>query len=286
MHLGSPVRICYIDESGDVGALPAVPSATGNDQPVLVIAGLFVDKDRLEGLTHDFLNAKYRFFPGLPYRSTNYLDRIITEIKGSDLRRNVTRGTRDQRRHALGFLDQIVSILKQHNVQLVARIWVKGLGQPFVGRSVYTSSIQALCTYFDHYLTVAQDFGFCIADSRSHMLNVTVSHSVFTQKFRANPTVYQRVLEVPTFGHSENYAGIQICDIVCSALLYPIACFAYCTGFVANLHVQPTATIVRQRYGAALKALQYRYQDLSGHWIGGLVVADMLQQRNSTGMFR
>jgi hypothetical protein len=118
------------------------------------------------------------------------------------------------------------------------------------------------------------------------MLNVIVSHSVFTQKFRANPTVYQRVLEVPAFGHSENHAGIQICYIVCSALLYPIACFAYCTDFVANIHVQPSANILRQRYGEALKSLQHRYQDLSHHWTGGLVMSDMLQQRNSTGMFR
>lgn len=280
------MRICYIDEAGDIGPLPAAPSPTGNDQPVLVIAGLFVDKNNLEGLTHDFLNAKYRFFPRLPYRSTNYLDRIITEIKGSELRRNVTRGTKAQRRHAIGFLDQIVSILQKHSVQLVSRVWIKGLGQPFIGRSVYTSSIQALCTYFDHYLEDAQDFGFCIADSRAHMLNVTVSHSVFTQKFRANPMVYQRILEVPSFGHSENHAGIQICDIICSSLLYPIACFSYCTGFVTNVHVQSTATILKKRYGEALRGLQHRYQDLNGRWTGGLVIADMLQQRNSTAMFR
>jgi hypothetical protein len=280
------MRICYLDESGDVGPIPVAPSPTGNDQPVLVIAGLFVDKDRLEGLTHDFLNAKYRFFPGLPYPSTNYLDRILTEIKGSDIRRNVTRGTPAQQRQALGFLDQIILILQKNNVQIAARIWIKGLGQPFIGRSVYTSSIQGLCTYFDHYLSDAQDFGVCIADSRTHFLNVNVSHSVFTQKFRANPTVYQRIVEVPTFGHSENYAGIQICDLLCSALLYPIACFAYCTGFVANVHVQPTTTILRQRYGVATRNMQHRFQDVNGRWVGGLVVSDAIQQRNSLGMFR
>jgi hypothetical protein len=280
------MRICYLDESGDVGPIPANPSPTGNDQPVLVIAGLFVDKDRLEGLTHDFLNAKHRFFPGLPYISGNYLDRIVTEIKGSDIRRNVTRGTPAQQRQALGFLDQIITILRNNHVQIAARIWIKGLGQPFVGKSVYTSSIQAICTYFDRYLSDAQDFGVGIADSRTHFLNINVAHSVFTQKFRANPTVYQRIIEVPTFGHSENHAGIQICDLLCSALLYPIACFAYCTGFVSNVHVQHTATVLRQRYGVALKGLQYRYQDLNGKWTGGLVVSDAIQQRNALSMFQ
>lgn len=280
------MRICYIDEAGDVQALPAAPSLTGNDQPVLIIAGLFIDKDRIDGLTRDFLSVKYRFFPGLFSRSGNYLDGIIPEVKGADVRRNVTRGSNQQRRHAIGFLDQIISIVQRHDVHLVARIWIKGPGVPFAGRSVYTSSIQGICTYFDHYLAQAQDFGFRIADSREHSLDVNVSHSVFTQRFRAASAVYQRIVEMPTFGHSENHACIQICDLLCSALLYPIACFAYCTGFVANVHVQPRATILRQRYGQALKNLQYRYQEPSGHWTGGLVVADALQQRNSSGMFR
>jgi hypothetical protein len=262
------------------------PAASENNQPVLVIAGLFVDKDRLAGLTHDFLNAKYRFFPGLCRGSLNYLDRIIPEVKGADLRRNITRGSHAQQRQVIGFLDHIFDIVEQHDVKLVARIWIKGLGQPFVGRSVYTSSIQSLCTYFDHHLAQVPDFGFCIADSRAHLLNVEVSHSVFTQKFRAVPTVYQRIVEVPTFGQSENHAGIQLCDILCSALLYPIACFAYCTGFVGNVHVQPRASVLRQRYGERIKNLQHRYQDLNGRWTGGMVVSDALQQRNSAAMFR
>lgn len=278
------MRICYIDESGDVQALPATPAA--NDQPVLVIAGLFINKDRLAGLTHDFLALKYRFFPGLPYPTTSYLDRIIPEIKGAELRRNLLRGTRAEHRHAIGFLDQVLTMLEHHDARIVSRIWIKGVGAPFIGRSVYTSSIQSICTYFDHYLTAAGDFGFCLADSREHMLNVNVSHSVFTQKFRTAPAAYDRIVELPAFGHSENHAGIQICDILCSALLFPIACFAYCTGFVANVHVQPTATALRARYGQRIKDLQYRYQDPNGRWMGGLTVADALQQRNSGGMFR
>lgn len=283
---GVPMRICYLDEAGDVGPIPAHPSPSGNDQPVLVIAGLFVDTDRLARLTHDFLSAKHRFFPGLPYISENYLDRIVTEVKGSDIRRNVTRGTSAQQRHAFGFLDRIIAILRDNQVRIAARIWVKGLGEPFDGKSVYTSSIQALCTYFDHYLSETGEFGIGIADSRTHFLNVNVAHSVFTQKFRANPSAYQRIAETPAFGHSENHAGIQICDLLCSALLYPIACFAYCEGFVRNVHVQPAAVAMRRRYGSILKDLQYRYRDANGRWTGGLVVADAIRQKNALGMFQ
>ena len=34
------MRVCYIDEAGDLGALADPPQP--NDQPVLVIAGLFM----------------------------------------------------------------------------------------------------------------------------------------------------------------------------------------------------------------------------------------------------
>lgn len=280
------MRILYIDESGDLGSLPAAPSPSGNDQPVLVIAGLIVDADRLEGITQDFLALKSRWFPGLPYPSANHLDKIIPEIKGSEVRRNAIRGTRNVARHAVGFLDHLLKMLEAHNVKLLARVWIKGLGQPFNGRSVYTSSIQGLYTYFEHFLTEESDFGFAIADSRDHLKNVNVAHSVFTQKFRASSTVYSRVLELPTFGHSENHAGIQICDLVCSALLYPIAAEAYCTGYVANLHVQARAARLKQRFGQRLKALQHRYQDPSGRWIGGVTVSDALAGRNAGLMFR
>lgn len=279
------MHILYIDEAGDLGALPASPPANGNDQPVLVIGGLVINALRLDHVTQDFLDLKRRWFPGLPYPSDKHLDGILPEIKGADLRRNATRGSRRVKRHAIGFLDKIVQLLADYDVKLVARIWVKPLGQPFEGRPVYTSSIQAIYTYFDHFLQKNEDFGFCIADSRDHLKNVNVAHSIFTQKFRLTTSTYDRVLELPTFSHSENHAGLQLCDIVCSALLYPIACQAYCEGLIANVHVQPNAGDLRLRYGSKLKDLQHRYQEASGRWVGGVVVSDALRKQTSALMF-
>jgi len=34
---------------------------------------------------------------------------------------------------------------------------------------------------------------------------------------------------------------LQVCDLVCSALLYPIVCHAYC--HVDNIHVHPTGAV-------------------------------------------
>ena len=158
---------------------------------------------------------------------------------------------------------------------------------PFEPTPVYTSSIQGICTYFDHHLTQAGDIGVCIADSRNKFKNIRVSHSVFTQKFSPAAQAYRRIVELPTFGHSDNHAGLQVCDILCSALLYPVACHAYCTGHVHNVHVQPAAASLRQRYGSQLKALQYRYLDATtNRYRGGLVVSDAIAQRNASLMFR
>ena len=279
------LQVCFIDEAGDLGALGNPPQP--NDQPVLVIGGLFVDVANLASLTDNFLTLKFQYFPGLPYPSAKHLDRILPEIKGADIRSNATRGTARQRTHAIGFLDRFLGLLRHHDVRMVARIWVKGIGARFDATPVYTSSIQGICGYFEHYLTQTDSAGLCIADSRNKFKNVNVSHSIFTQKFRPAARRYQTLVELPTFGHSENHAGLQICDIVCSALLYPIACFAYCTGHVNNVHVQPRAADLRNRYGQQLKALQYRYDNpMTGHFEGGFVVADAIGRQTGSSMFR
>ena len=277
------MQLCFIDEAGDLGALRDPPAP--NDQPVLVVAGLFVDAARLAPLTHDYLDLKHRFFPNLNYPSTRRLDRVLPEIKGAELRKHATRGNARQKRHAVGFLDHVMGLIGRHDVRVVARISIKAPGSPFKGTAVYTSSIQALCRYFEHYLNERDSSGSCIADSRSKSKNLRVSHSIFTQKFSAVPN-YERLIELPTFGHSDNHAGLQICDIVCSGLLYPIACFAYCTGHVNNVHVQSGASRLRSRYGQQLKERQHRYYDAEvGRHVGGVVVSDYVNQRSGALMF-
>ncbi|MDE0348028.1 MAG: DUF3800 domain-containing protein [Boseongicola sp.] len=279
------MKICFIDEAGDLGELHNPPQP--NDQPVLVIGGLMVDAAELQALTGEFLSLKHRYFPNLPYPSGGPLDRILPEIKGADLRRNATRGNARQRLHAISFLDRIVGLLQRRDVKLIARIWVKGIGMPFDATSVYTSSIQGICSYFDHYLNHTGDIGVCIADSRNKFKNVNVSHSIFTQKFSPAVQAYPRIVELPTFGHSDNHASLQLCDIVCSALLFPVACFAYCTGHVNNVHVQPAAANLRDRNGSQFKALQFRFRDpATGRYSGGLVVADALGHRSGSLMFQ
>ena len=134
------MKICFIDEAGDLGPLADPPQP--NDQPVLVVGGLFVEAANFLALTADFLHLKYQYLPNLPYPSRRLLDRILPEIKGANIRNNVLRGNARQRHHAIGSLDRVFGMLRRHDVRLVARISVKGIGMPFDSTSVYASSIQ------------------------------------------------------------------------------------------------------------------------------------------------
>ncbi len=103
------MKICLVDEAGDLGAVAFPPRQ--NDQPVLVIGGLFLDVANLHDFTEEFLHLKSLYFPNLPYPSQMPLDRILVEVNGQDLRRNLTRGTRNQSRHAFGFVDRTLGLL-------------------------------------------------------------------------------------------------------------------------------------------------------------------------------
>lgn len=273
--------LSYIDEAGCPGALP---SATSNVQPVLVIASLFLPQDQLVALTKNFLLLKRHFNPALA-GPNHWWDIAKAEIKGANLRSDIRNGGRNRRRAVYGFLDRVLTLLEKSDAKLVARIYVKGPGASFDGKAVYTSSVQALCSTFQHFLTVKKMHGFLIADSRTPSLNSVVSHSVFTQKFRSAGDAYDRIMEMPTFGHSENHAAIQITDFLCSTILSPMATSTFCQGHINSVHVHARDNDIRLRYAARIKALCYRYNDANGRMRGGLTVHDAIAQRSSAAMF-
>ena len=177
-----------------------------------------------------------------------------------------------------------MSLLEKHAIQIIGRVWVKGIGKPFVGRSVYTSSVQHVCTYFNHFLATTKGVGFLIADSRDPALNANVSHSIFTMKFKAAGDAFPQLVEMPSFGHSENHVGIQMADILCSAFLFPMATCTYCLGHVTCTHVQTSHIGLKRRFGARLRAIQYLYQE-AGKWKGGITVSDPLGQKSAAALF-
>lgn len=191
-----------------------------------------------------------------------------------------------QRRHVFGFLNGVLDICEAFDAKIVGRVWIKAIGQPFDDVAVYTSSIQAICAYFHDYLARQNDLGIIIADSRVKQLNTQVAHSIFTQKFKSSGDVYDRIVELPTFAHSDNHAGLQLCDYLVSAIITPLAVRAYCEGHLTGVHIRPNYRHWPKFYGGRIEALQHRFQQANARWIGGITVSDAIGQRHGGHLFR
>ena len=225
------------------------------------------------------------FFPGLALQHRRHFDLLLTEVKGTDLRRRLLEGKRG-RRFALAVFDTLVGLMEDHRARIFGRIWIKEIGVPINHTAIYTSSIQAICACFQDFLASTDETGIAIADSRTHGQNTRVSHSIFTQKFKTAGDAYSRILEMPTFGHSENHVGLQIADLLCSGLLFPMAAYAYCHGHLRSIHVRSEYKILRDRYGARLMKLQHRYCDAMGtRMVGGLTVSDGIGKKSGAYLF-
>lgn len=276
--------IAYMDDAGDLGAVANPPQH--NDQPVFALTLLLVNQTRLSALVPEFLQIKRNFYPGLIPPASHFLAAVLKEVKGADLRRDIATGSRNQVRHATRFLSEAVDLSLRADIKLVSKVFVKGIGQQMNHTAVYTTACQSLFKSFDHYLSTVDDVGFCIADSRNKGLNVPVAHSIFTQMFSTKRAHYPRILELPTFGHSDNHVGVQLCDLLTSALIVPTAVHTYCTGHIANVHVQAGYSRIRARFTTRLRQLLYRYQDAQQLWRGGLTVSDAILHRPSSEMFK
>jgi len=274
---------CYVDEAGDMGAIADPPRK--NDQPVFVLGGLFVAAECIDSLTLDYMDLMGRFFPGKMAQGGR-LDRILQEVKGCDIRKHACGANRNRRRHAVGFLDGVFSLLERVGACFVARCWIKSPGHPFDGRSVYTSSLQAICHEFDEFLQQRGVCGVVIVDSRFKKENTNAAHSIFTQRHAQDGPHYRALAEIPTFGHSDNHAGLQLCDMLVSAVIFPIACAAYCSQMTSSCHVRPQALHLRDRFGKRLKKMGFRYFDSSSDRMrGGITLSDPVGRRAARYLF-
>jgi hypothetical protein len=277
------ISICYIDEAGCPGVLPTAHSIV---QPALVISALIVDADKLKALTNDFIKLKVRYFPGKFSRLHHDLDALMVEIKGADIRQGLRHGDKGKVQHHQKFLDDLFSLLDTAGARLVSRIWIKGIGQPFDGRAVYTATTQRIATLFQHYLGKNQGCGIMIGDFRDPKRNSHISHSVFTQKHKRgyNGDAYPNLIEAPTFGISDNHAGLQVVDLITSAVIYPIATHLYCRGFVHSTHVNAGDSRIHLRYRARLKKVQYT-PHIDGKIQHGITVNDPHANKTSYDIF-
>lgn len=276
--------ICYIDEAGCTGA---IPDPTSSIQPVFSIAGIFVNQSKLNSLTNDLLQLKQNFFPNRLPSGSQYYDWMAVEIKGAELRRQARNTSRNDRRFAYMVIGRALEILENHSVKLVGRVYVKKIGEQFNGAAVYTKSVQSICESFQEFLVRMHSSGIVIADSRNKPKNANVAHSIFTQRHRAIGDPYSHMVELPTFGHSDNHAGLQFADLLCSSLLFPIAAQVCISPHLTNqLHCSPHYLNLKSRYGERIKNLQFRYQDPSTtYWYGGLKLSDPMSKNTVKSLF-
>ena len=272
--------VCYIDESGGFEAPNSGPRT-----PLMVFAGLVVRASAIGDITADFLALKRRFYPG---EAARHLDYVLSEVKGSELRWAVRSGSHRERRHAFGVLDGVLRLIEQHDIRLLGRVWVKEPKRALKPDSTYTFAVQDIAQHFDDFLERQNSSGLVICDGRDHRQDVRVAHSVFTQKHKSAGDELPRLIETTVFAKSDNHVGLQLADLVASALLFPIAARAYCSdgGIKDDPHTAPEFDAIRVRYTRRLRARRHMYRDATGRMRGGVVVSDPSRRRPSRHLFQ
>ncbi|QLG94890.1 DUF3800 domain-containing protein [Pseudomonas yamanorum] len=275
------MHICYIDESGDS---QQIRSDIDDKQPMLVVAGLFVDAQRISRITDEFIGLKRQFYPKLFKNEKHALNVLLKEIKGSDLRSDIRRHPAGHQfaEHHFKFIDGVLRICKTHNIKLVARVWVKQYGVALEDRSIYTITAQNIAKRFQHFLIDQESRGMIIADFRDPARNRYVAHSIFTQKHKLGKggDAYPSIEEAAVFGISDNHACLQIADLICSTILYPIAGRTVCAGPFNNVHTHSNYDAIVQRYSRRISAMQYHCAE-NGQRRWGITVDDPHGRRTS-----
>ena len=274
------MHLAYVDDAGDVQTLVSANSLV---PPVFAFGAIALRAESLPDITREFLALKRAHFRG-KMRSQHLLDDVLVEIKGTELRAMI-RGSHGERRVAFRFIHGLLLILERYEVAVFGRVWVKPMNTPMDGQAVNGYSIQSICETFQHLLESRGDEGLVVIDSSSPGINAKMSHSIFTHRFRAAGDKYSRLLELPTFGHSNNHVGLQIADIVATGLLTPMAGRAYCIPTITGVHVHRRYDEVKARFAARLGSLQHRYLSDTGTWTGGVIVSDAMGRKHGGHLF-
>lgn len=277
------MQLCYVDESGTTEMLVR---ADGDQQPVVVIAGVSLPERDLTTITHEWIDLKTRFHPEFKKTGNGWLDAILKEVKGAKLRKGFRDGASvRQQKRSIGMLDGTIKLLERHDAKILGRIWVKRLDTEINERGIYGSSLQFICRAFDSSLP-KDERGMVVVDSQTYRHNHQLAHSVFTQRFAKNPK-HLGLVDMPVFGHSDNHAGLQIADLLCSAILAPIASSVYAGAYETwNRHCASCHLDIRERFGSRLKALTFpTTHPLTGQACSSLLVHDPVGKRGARLMY-
>lgn len=272
--------ICYVDEAGDVGQFY---SNKKDSQPAFLLVGLILPQSNLRAYTQEFIALKKQYFPGTC--DSEQLGAILTELKGSELRKVFVKGNQNKKRHTTAFLKNFVELVRKHDGKIVGKAHIKKPDSKSDPAAIYISSLQSVCNVFQNFLDEKDSIGSVVCDSRDFNQNSQSSHGIFTQMYKRGGDAYPRISDMPTFGDSRNHAGIQSADLIASALLFPMAMHAFCLDMgLQNIHVQPRYFEVRKIFFSRLGCLQYRYTK-DDKREGGVAVRDRLGRQWGAKLF-
>ncbi|HET9592590.1 MAG TPA: DUF3800 domain-containing protein [Solirubrobacterales bacterium] len=277
------MRLCYVDESGTAEKLV---EADPDQQPVIVIAGVSLPESELAKITHDWINLKKRFDPVLAKTGHGWLDAILQEVKGANLRKGFrNNATVRQRKRAIGVLDGTLKLLERYDAKILGRVWMKRLDTENDDMGIHASSLQFICRGFDASLPT-KERGMVVVDSQTYQHNHRLAHSLFTQRFGKHPK-HLGLVDMPVFGHSDNHAGLQIADLLCSAILAPIASAVYAGSYEQwNKHCQSGYLDIRERFGPRLESLTFHWKHpRTGKTCPSLIVNDPISKRGARLMW-
>jgi len=120
-----------------------------------------------------------------------------------------------------------------------------------------------------------------VVDSQTYQHNYRLAHSLFTQRFGKDPK-HRGLVDMPVFGHGDNHAGLQIADLLCSALLAPIACAVYGGRYAPwNTHCDSCYLDIRERFGQRLKDRTFVWHDVHGQACSSLTVSNPVTKRGA-----
>lgn len=274
--------ICYVNEAGCSGEIPSAQSPV---MPLQAIAGVAIDAAGVGRLTAGLAGWKLRFFPGLCRELASPLESILIPVRGAELRRLVRRSPR-QRRFALRALGALLDLLEAEDARILGRVWIKGIDEPHNRRATFFTSLQTIFGGLGDLALERDTQGAVVFASGHQPPGEALSQQLFSRRFGGEGPL-TRLVDLPTFGHPTNHAGLQVAELLCSALLFPLGVHSYCRGYIKNgTHLSETYAELKASCGARLEKLQHRYQDGAGKWQGGITVSDLLGGRPGGLLFR
>ena len=276
------MQLCYVDESGTAERLT---EADRDQPPVVVNAGISLPERTLTKITRECIELKTTFYPSIGQSGHGWLDAILQDIKGAKIRAGFkAKASVRQKKNSVGLLDGILRLLERYDAKIMGRIWMKRLGVENQDMSMHGAALQHICAAFDAGLP-AGERGMVVVDSQTYQHNHKLAHSMFTQRFGKEPK-HCGLVDMPVFGHSDNHAGLQMADMVCSALLAPIACAVFGGRYARwNRHCDSGYLDIRERFGQRLAARTFTWKDYHRQTCASLVVSNPVSKRGVSLMW-